>query len=47
VNATISQQSTSTKLIVTVPPKAALGPGLITVTSASGQAVSTKTFTVS
>jgi hypothetical protein len=46
VNAAVSQKSTSTKLLVTVPPKAALGPGLVTVTSASGQAVSTKTFTV-
>ncbi len=46
LNATISSKSTSAKLIVAVPLQAATGPGLITVTGASGQAVSTKTFTV-
>jgi hypothetical protein len=42
--ATISSQSTATKLIVTVPQKAV--SGLITLTTGSGEAVSAKPFTV-
>ena len=42
--ATISPQSTATKLVVAVPAKAVTGH--ITVTSAAGEAVSTKSFTV-
>ena len=44
--ATISDASTAAKLVVTVPAKATVGTALITVTSASGQAVSVKKFTV-
>jgi hypothetical protein len=44
--ATISSASTAAKLVVTVPQNAAHGTSLITVTSASGEAVSTKTFDV-
>jgi hypothetical protein len=43
--AAISNRSTATKLVVTVPATAVTG--LITVTSAAGAAVSTKPFTVS
>jgi hypothetical protein len=43
-NAPISSASTDTKLLVTVPPNARTG--LITVTAASGEAVSAKPFTV-
>jgi hypothetical protein len=45
-SATISTASTASELVVTVPEKATVGTGLITVTSASGQAVSVKKFTV-
>jgi YVTN family beta-propeller protein len=44
--ATISPESTNTKLKVTVPLTAVAGSGLITVTAASGETVSTKEFTV-
>jgi hypothetical protein len=44
--ASISPQSTAAKLVVTVPQSAARGTSLITVTSAAGEAVSTKLFTV-
>jgi hypothetical protein len=44
--AAVSSQSTDTKLIVTVPAGAAVRSGVISVTSASGEAVSIKTFTV-
>jgi hypothetical protein len=44
--ATISPHSTDTKLIVTVPATAAARSGLISVTGASGEAVSAKKFTV-
>ncbi len=47
LNATISNRSTATKLLVTVPLQAVAGPGVITVTAASGEAVSTRKFTVS
>ncbi len=46
LNATVSDGSTATKLLVTVPLQAVAGPGVITVTAASGEAVSTKKFTV-
>ena len=46
LDATISSKSTASKLIVTVPENAVAGPGAITVTAASGQAVSSKKFTV-
>ncbi|HXQ62802.1 MAG TPA: right-handed parallel beta-helix repeat-containing protein, partial [Acidimicrobiales bacterium] len=46
LNATISDLSTATKLLVTVPLQAVAGPGIITVTAASGEAASTKKFTV-
>ncbi len=46
LDATISSKSTASKLIVTVPENAVAGPGVITVTAASGQAVSSKKFTV-
>ena len=44
--ATISKSSTASALLVTVPQKATVGAALITITSASGQAVSIKKFTV-
>jgi len=44
--ATVSSESTAAKLVVTVPQNAARGTSLITVTSAAGEAVSTKTFDV-
>jgi hypothetical protein len=44
--AAISGKSTDTKLLVTVPAGAAVRSGVISVTSAAGEAVSTKTFTV-
>jgi hypothetical protein len=44
--ASISPKSTAAKLVVTVPQSAARGTSLITVTSAAGEAVSTKLFTV-
>jgi hypothetical protein len=44
--ATISKSSTASQLLVTVPQKATVGSALITVTSASGQAVSVKKFNV-
>jgi hypothetical protein len=44
--ATISPESTNTKLVVTVPLTAVAGSGLIAVTAASGETVSTKEFTV-
>jgi hypothetical protein len=45
-SATISTKSTAADLMVTVPERATVGTALITVTSASGQAVSVKKFTV-
>ncbi|HEY5251008.1 MAG TPA: IPT/TIG domain-containing protein [Acidimicrobiales bacterium] len=44
--APISTQSTATKVVVTVPSSAAVKAGVITVTGASGEAVSAKLFTV-
>jgi hypothetical protein len=44
--AAISRSSTASELVVTVPAKATVGAALITITSASGQAVSVKKFTV-
>jgi hypothetical protein len=44
--AAISTKSTNSELIVTVPPTAVPAAGYITVTAASGDAISTKSFTV-
>jgi hypothetical protein len=44
--AVISSKSTNTKLLVTVPTGAAVGSGVISVTAASGEVVSSKTFAV-
>jgi hypothetical protein len=44
--AAISSKSTNTELIVSVPPTAGPRPGYITGTAASGDAISTKPFTV-
>jgi hypothetical protein len=46
LDAPISSKSTASKLIVTVPENAVAGPGVITVTAASGQTISSKKFTV-